>query len=125
MIAVSTKPSIIAIKGLFNEENMFMTKGDSFSPAIAPDMVERPINSTPNPMITSPNFDSFGFLLNITKSTPDSKIIGANFSSLKDTKSAVTVVPILEPKITPAAWYSVISPAFTKLTTIAVQAEED
>ncbi len=35
------------------------------------------------------------------------------------------MVPILAPKITPAAWYRFISPAFTKLTTMAVQAEED
>ena len=32
---------------------------------------------------------------------------------------------MLAPKITPAAWYRFISPEFTKLTTMAVQAEED
>ena len=38
---------------------------------------------------------------------------------------AVTVVPILAPIITPIDWESVRSPAFTKLTTITVVAEED
>ena len=103
MIAVSTKPSKMPRTGLCRDANIPMIKGDSFSPAMALDMVESPMNSTPKPTITSPNFDTFCFLQNITKSTPASKITGANFSSLKDTKSAVTVVPILEPKMTPAA----------------------
>ena len=38
---------------------------------------------------------------------------------------AVTVVPILAPIITPMDWDKVNSPAFTKLTTITVVAEED
>ena len=37
---------------------------------------------------------------------------------------AVTVVPTLEPKITPTAWCSCIMPEFTKPTTITVVALE-
>ena len=38
---------------------------------------------------------------------------------------AVTVVPMFAPIITPIDWESVSKPAFTKLTTITVVAEED
>lgn len=38
---------------------------------------------------------------------------------------AVTVVPILAPIITPIDWESVNKPAFTKLTTITVVADDD
>ena len=38
---------------------------------------------------------------------------------------AVTVVPMLAPMMTPILWPSVISPAFTKLTTITVVALDD
>ena len=38
---------------------------------------------------------------------------------------AVTVVPMLAPIMTPMDWASVISPAFTKLTTITVVALDD
>ena len=41
------------------------------------------------------------------------------------TSQAVTVVPILAPIITPIACESVSSPAFTKLTTITVVADDD
>ncbi len=37
----------------------------------------------------------------------------------------VTVVPIFAPRITPIAWINSIKPAFTKLTTITVVADDD
>ena len=43
----------------------------------------------------------------------------------KDIIHAVTVVPILAPIITPIDWAKVSKPAFTKLTTITVVADED
>ena len=52
----------------------------------------------------------------------------AAISTLKpnaDIIHAVTVVPILAPIITPMDWDNVSSPAFTKLTTMTVVAEED
>ena len=94
-------------------------------PAIAPDIVLKPMNKTPKPMMTSPHRDTFCFLQNITISTPTSRMTGAAFSNLKDTKRAVTVVPIFAPKITPAACVSVINPELTKLTTITVHADDD
>ena len=42
-----------------------------------------------------------------------------------DTIHAVTVVPMFAPIITPMACVSVSNPAFTKLTTITVVADED
>ena len=43
----------------------------------------------------------------------------------KDIIHAVTVVPILAPMITPIDCESVSKPAFTKLTTITLVADED
>ena len=125
MMAVSTAPRITAKKGVLKEANICTTAGESFMPDMAPDIVLSPMNRTPKPMMTSPQRDSFSFLQNITISTPVSRMTGAAFSSLNETRSAVTVVPIFAPKITPAACVSVISPELTKLTTITVHAEED
>ena len=46
-------------------------------------------------------------------------------SILTANSHAVTVVPMLAPIITPMALLSVISPAFTKLTSISVVAVDD
>lgn len=54
--------------------------------------------------------------------------VNAAISTLKpraDMIHAVTVVPILAPIMTPIDWVSVRRPAFTKLTTITVVADED
>ena len=67
------------------------------------DIELKPINNTPNPIMISANLRTADFLQNITTATPANNIIGATFSNLKETSKAVTVVPILEPKITPAA----------------------
>ena len=48
-----------------------------------------------------------------------------NLKPSKEIIQAVTVVPILAPIITAIAPVRVKSPAFTKLTTITVVAEED
>ena len=50
---------------------------------------------------------------------------GASAERLNEISCDVTVVPILAPMITPAAWYRSINPEFTKLTTITVQALDD
>ena len=55
-------------------------------------------------------------------------IANAAMSTLKpmaDITHAVTVVPMLAPIMTPIACARVISPAFTKLTTITVVADDD
>lgn len=52
----------------------------------------------------------------------------AAISTLKpraEISHAVTVVPMLAPIMTPMDWVSVRSPAFTKLTTITVVADDD
>ena len=67
------------------------------------DMVLRPVNRMPKPTITSANFFTFSFLLNIMTSTPHSRNTGATADRLKDTSWEVMVVPMLAPKMTPAA----------------------
>ena len=42
-----------------------------------------------------------------------------------ETSQAVTVVPMFAPIMTPIAWANVKRPAFTKLTTITVVADDD
>ena len=42
-----------------------------------------------------------------------------------DTSHAVTVVPMFAPIMTPMAWARVRRPAFTKLTTMTVVADDD
>ena len=56
---------------------------------------------------------------------PTSTNAGAMSVSLKAISWAVMVEPMLEPKMTPAAWYRSMSPALTKPTTITVVADED
>ena len=90
-----------------------------------PDMTESPMNRTPKPRTTSPIFFTRSFFTNCVISTPTNRNTGAYADRLKDTSCEVTVVPMLAPMITPAAWYSVIIPALTKLTTMTVVALED
>ena len=70
------------------------------------------------------------FFLELEKRKPKSinGIARIEISALKPKKAtiqAVMVVPMLAPMITPIACTNVRSPAFTKLTTITVVAEED
>src|SRR5574344_1801545 len=123
--AVVANPRRVAKKGLVSEENVARTAGESFIPDIADDIELSPMKSVPKPVITSPTFLTVGFFPTIIMRTPARSIIGAIRSSLNDTRRAVTQVPILGPNITPAAWYKFVSPGFTKLTTIAVHADED
>ena len=67
------------------------------------DIVLRPRNRTPKPMMISANSFTLSFFTNITISTPTSKITGAYAERLKETSCEVMVVPMLAPKITPAA----------------------
>ncbi len=125
MMVVRSRPTSVATKGLFREPIIFTTSGISLMPAMELDMVLNPRKRTPKPIMISANFFILSILQNIATSTPTNKIMGAYAERLNETNCEVTVVPILAPKITPAAWYRFISPALTKLTTMAVQAEED
>ena len=92
-------------------------------------MNERPRNRRQKPTISSPIFLRW-FFFEFEKRKPKS-IKGTarmEMSALKpsqDTIHAVTVVPMLAPIITPMACAKVSRPAFTKLTTITVVADED
>ena len=92
-------------------------------------MKESPRNSKLNPTISSPIFLRLSFF-EFENRNPKI-IIGTarmEMSALNpnhETIQAVTVVPMLAPIITPMACVNVRSPAFTKLTTMTVVADED
>ena len=56
--------------------------------------------------------------------TPSVMAGSARSSSLSETIWPVTVVPMFAPKMTPMAWRSEISPAFTKPTVMTLVADE-
>ena len=103
IIDVSSKPTSVAIKGFLREPRRFTTSGTSFIQAMELDIVLNPKNSTPKPMMISANFLIFSFDTNMAIMTPTRRMSGAYADKLKDTSCDVIVVPILAPKITPAA----------------------
>ncbi len=89
-----------------------------------------PINKKANPKINSPKDLRLLFAENMRGSpTPSNGMDMMLMENLpkpnKDIIHAVTVVPILAPMITPIDWAKVSKPAFTKLTTITLAADED
>lgn len=89
----------------------------------------KPINRKAKPKINSP-IDLRWLLLEKKSGMAKANIGSANaaISILKpkaEMIQAVTVVPILAPMMTPIDWPNVSKPAFTKLTTITVVAEDD
>ena len=105
------------------------TSGDALRSGTEFFMNDRPKKRRLKPTISSPMFWRW-FFLEIENKKPNaiSGIAKIEISALKprnDTIHAVTVVPIFAPMITPIACASVSKPAFTKLTTITVVAEED
>jgi hypothetical protein len=90
---------------------------------------DKPKNNKPNPMKHSPIGFNLLFLISINiNPSPIMGIDNDEMSYLIPNKviiQAVIVVPILEPIITPIAFLKFNTPAFTKLTTITVVAEDD
>jgi len=84
-----------------------------------------PRKSTPKPRNTCPICLAVLDLPTKVRVKPMAIVGNARSVSLRDTICAVTVVPILAPRITPAAWLRFISPALTKPTTMTVVAELD
>ncbi len=125
MMAVMTVPMITPRIGLVSPPSMAAIWGESFRLAILPDMTDSPMNRTPKPRMTSPIFLIRSFFTNWVRITPRNRNTGAYADRLKETSWEVTVVPMLAPIMTPAAWYRFIIPAFTKLTAITVVALED
>ena len=121
--AVIAAPAIIPIKQLpptatKKSENI----GDDANGFIAPLIKLIPLNNIPKPRRIFPNSLLFLALANIINAVPANMNNGAISSNLNATNCAVIVVPILAPIITPAACARLISPAFTKPTTITVVA---
>ena len=89
----------------------------------------RPMNRKEKPNTNSPILFLLPLLLNINGIPMASRgMANAAIFTLNPTAEiihAVTVVPMLAPMMTPIDWPSVISPAFTKLTTITVVALDD
>ena len=89
----------------------------------------KPMKSRAKPIITSPIDLRRSFFEKIKISAKP--IIGIamsaieNLKPMSDTNQAVIVVPILAPMITEIDSASVSKPAFTKLTTITVVADDD
>ena len=87
------------------------------------------MNRSENPTITSPMDLRRSFLENInSKEKPISgmaMLAIENLKPMRETSQAVIVVPILAPIMTEIDSARVSSPAFTKLTTITVVADED
>ena len=100
---VTAVPRSTARKGLSSPARALTTSCDSLSELMEELMVDRPIKRTPKPRIISPIFLAVSFLMKLTMTTPISTNSGAILDKLNDTSCEVTVVPILAPKITPAA----------------------
>ena len=137
MIAVSAAPARTPSSGLVKATNSCLNAGTSRSPETAPDMVSMPNMSVAKPSRIMPVSFLRLSLLNIYIIIPISASTGVNDVGLRScthtasplmpprlSSHAVTVVPILAPMITPIACLSVISPEFTKPTTITVVADE-
>ena len=82
------------------------------------------MNKIPKPIKISLASLTFGFLVSMFATKPAAITSGAHCDKLKETIWPVIVVPMFAPKTTPTACANVISPAFTKPTTITVVAEE-
>ena len=82
---VTTVPRSTARNGLVRDAKRCTMAGAPRSPAMAPDIPDNPINSTPNPRTISPIFLIILFFTNITAMTPPNKNTGAISDKLKDT----------------------------------------
>ena len=121
-IAVIPKPASIPKNGLFKLDSMSINIAESFSGCTASFIRFIPKKSIPKPIMTCDISLIFFFFATKCTNTPMPIKIGAIVSILKDTNSAVTVVPMLAPIIIPIACCKFISPAFTKPTVITVVA---
>ena len=101
-------------------------------------MISIPVISARKPSRMAPTPCFFSLFVNMNRAIPTMPTIGAKVVGLKswmiklspsrplsDRIQAVTVVPILEPMITPTACFNVMMPEFTKPTTMTGVAEED
>ncbi len=96
-----------------------------------------PVKSTPKPRSICPTSRRRSPLASIKRRIPaiamaGARVVGAMRRSRKPPSPplrrriwAVTVVPMLAPMMTPMAWRSFITRAFTRPTTMTVAAEED
>ena len=138
MMAVNTIPANTPKNGLLNKVKMFTNIGESVSGLTAPLIIFMPYIKMANPKRMPPISRRLPLLGIISKMAPNTakiseKLSGFNNRMMKLSPSKpvklrihdVTVVPMLEPMMTPMAWDNCMMPEFTKPTSITVTAEED
>ena len=138
MRAVSSAPKIMPRMGLVKEIISWANQGSFFKKAMASPITSIPVIRARKPSAMTPMPFFLSLLENIKRAAPTTPTKGARVEGLnsctmkllpskpeRDKIQAVTVVPMLEPMITPTACFSVIMPELTKPTTMTVVAEED
>ena len=124
--------------GFEKSVNRLTNAGISAKGFTAADMVSMPNIRTEKPSSVVPMFFFLSVFANSRRTTPIAERIGTKPEGFISCKKIlppsmparlsiheVMVVPTFAPMITPTAWRSVISPEFTKPTTMTVVAEED
>ncbi len=138
MSAVISAPTRIATIGLLSIIRISLNCGRSASGSTASLISVIPVIKREKPIHTEPTSFFLLLLQNMMRMMPISAMTGEKFSGFKSwTKTlslvmpdrlrihAVTVVPMLEPMITPTDWPSSMMPEFTRPTSMTVMAEED
>ena len=138
MIPVKAAPTSTPRKGLVKAVIRPENPGISASGATAPLMSSMPYIRMEKPIMTRPTSRRRCFFEPMISRMPASASKGEKFLGLRrltkklslsipvrDSSHAVSVVPILEPIITPMVCRSSITPEFTRPTSITVIAEED
>ena len=131
MMPVKAAPTSTPRKGLVKAVIRPENPGISASGATAPLMSSMPYIRMEKPIMTRPTSRRRCFFEPMISRMPASASKGEKFLGLslsipvRDSSHAVSVVPILEPIITPMVCRSSITPEFTRPTSITVIAEED
>ena len=137
-MAVSTAPKRMPTMGLVTEIISRANQGSCSRKAMLSPMMSMPVIRAIKPKQMVPMLFFFSLAVNIYRMMPTAPMTGDSVDGLKirirklspsrplkDRIQAVTVVPMLEPMMTPTAWFNVIMPELTKPTTMTVVAELD
>ena len=138
MMPVKAAPTRTPSRGLVKAVIRSVNSGISASGATAPLISSMPYMRMEKPIITRPTSRRRCFLEPIISRMPASASRGEKFLGfrkltkklslsmpVRDSSHAVSVVPMLDPMMTPMVCPSSITPEFTRPTSITVMAEED
>ncbi len=135
--AVTPAPTSTPKMGFVMAWKSWAKAGSSRRGRTAASIWNMPVKSTPKPRSICPTSRRRSPLASIKRRMPaiamaGARVVGAMKRSRKPPSPplrrriwAVTVVPMLAPMMTPMAWRSFITRAFTRPTTMTVAAEED